>query len=148
MAVWAASNSCLCIREEYFSMPQVCVHTLSGQRWCFECPNGSTFKVVKFHTKRSLHIAKRMQHLLVEGSWVTPREMLDHYATNDAPGVTLVVAPAVCGFCGERGAQLKRCSGCDDAYYCSASCQRNDWRDHKKIGRNLPAPGKEWGSIR
>ena len=142
---WQSNNSCLCTREEYFSMAQVCVHTLSGQRWRFECPSGSTFKDLKSHIKRSLHIAKRTQHLLVDGSRVMPHEMLDHYAADDALGVTLVVAPAVCGLCGEGGAPLKRCSGCDHAYYCSASCQRSDWRDHKQICRNT---GKEWESIR
>ena len=72
-------------------MAQVCVHTLSGQRWRFECPNGSTFKDLKSEIKRSLHIAKRMQHLLVDGSRVMPHEMLDHYAAGDALGVTLVL---------------------------------------------------------
>ena len=129
--------------QPLFSMAQVCVHTLSGQRWRFECPSGSTFKDLKSHIKRSLHIAKRMQHLLVDGSRVMPHEMLDRYATDNAFGVTLVVAVAVCGFCETSGVPLKRCSGCDDVYYCSASCQRNDWRDHKLICRNLPAPGRD-----
>ena len=124
-------------------MAQVCVHTLSGQRWRFECPNGSTFKDLKLEIKRSLHIAKRMQHLLVDGSRVMPLEMLDRYATDDAFGVTLVVALAVCGLCGEGGVPLKRCSGCDDVYYCSASCQKHDWKDRKQICRSLLAPGKE-----
>ena len=87
-------------------MAQVCMHTLSGQRWRFECPSGSTFKDLKSHIMRSLRIAKRMQHLLVDGSRAMPHEMLERYATDDALGVTLVVAPAVCGFCGERGAPL------------------------------------------
>ena len=124
-------------------MAQVCVHTFSGQRWRFECPSGCTFKDLKSEIKRSLRIAKRAQHLLVDGSRAMPREMLGRYATDDAFGVTLVVAPAVCGFCGEGGVRLKRCSGCDDIYYCSASCQRNDWRAHKLVCRSLLAPGKE-----
>ena len=97
-------------------MAQMCAHTISGQRWRFECPSGSTFKDLKSDIQRSLHIAKRMQLLLVDGSRARPHEMLDRYATDDALGVTLVVAPAVCGFCEKSGAPLKRCSGCDERF--------------------------------
>lgn len=31
------------------------------------------------------------------------------------------------------GMALLRCSRCHDAKYCSAQCQRSDWKDHKKV---------------
>ena len=36
-----------------------------------------------------------------------------------------------CAACG-AAANLKRCSRCEKAWYCSRACQTSDWRDHKK----------------
>jgi hypothetical protein len=45
-----------------------------------------------------------------------------------------------CFCCGASG-QLKKCSGCDIAYYCSTECQRKNWREHKKLCRERVAHG-------
>lgn len=39
-----------------------------------------------------------------------------------------------CGFCGSFGGEdgkLKKCSGCSYILYCSAKCQKSDWKKHK-----------------
>lgn len=39
-----------------------------------------------------------------------------------------------CGSCGKGGADgvsLRKCSRCKEASYCSAACQRQDWKSHK-----------------
>lgn len=37
----------------------------------------------------------------------------------------------VCGG-GQEDEDLRRCSGCRSAVYCSRKCQRDDWRVHKR----------------
>jgi len=37
-----------------------------------------------------------------------------------------------CSLCGSTK-NLKYCSGCKKIQYCSTSCQKNDWKKHKKI---------------
>ena len=43
----------------------------------------------------------------------------------DPPAVIL------CLSCNKLG--INRCSGCSNARYCSAECQRNDWKQHKSV---------------
>ncbi|KAJ7336071.1 hypothetical protein OS493_013449 [Desmophyllum pertusum] len=38
--------------------------------------------------------------------------------------------PDSCYVCDKKG-DVKRCSGCQHAYYCSRTCQRQHWRRHK-----------------
>jgi len=47
----------------------------------------------------------------------------------------------VCMVCGKRQGKLKRCGGCNLTCYCSAECQRTDWKEHKLVCRtakNIP----------
>ncbi|GAQ91968.1 hypothetical protein KFL_008930040 [Klebsormidium nitens] len=46
-----------------------------------------------------------------------------------------------CGACAKteaEGTKFKVCSKCKRVKYCSAECQKNDWKAHKKICRPLP----------
>ena len=36
-----------------------------------------------------------------------------------------------CSHCEKFSEDLKRCSRCRQANYCSSECQRNDWKRHK-----------------
>lgn len=40
----------------------------------------------------------------------------------------------ICNTCKEilPSNQLRKCSGCRMAYYCSLECQKKDWKDHRK----------------
>lgn len=38
-----------------------------------------------------------------------------------------------CANCGKEEMPLKRCGRCGKSYYCGATCQREDWRLHKRI---------------
>jgi hypothetical protein len=40
-----------------------------------------------------------------------------------------------CAKCKRRTDNLKRCTGCYGVSYCSRTCQRGDWADHKKVCR-------------
>ena len=39
----------------------------------------------------------------------------------------------VCMVCGDRQGKLKRCSACGVTCYCSAECQKKDWKEHKLV---------------
>ena len=46
----------------------------------------------------------------------------------------------VCGYCqnpGNTKAPLKRCSRCQNMFYCSSLCQKNHWKTHKYICKYL-----------
>lgn len=50
--------------------------------------------------------------------------------------VGVPAAPTVkilaCDACGRRPAKLLSCGRCNRTFYCSSSCQRVDWRDHRQ----------------
>ena len=41
-----------------------------------------------------------------------------------------MASTAPCAVCGKPDARL-RCGRCRSVHYCDASCQKNDWKDHK-----------------
>jgi hypothetical protein len=42
-----------------------------------------------------------------------------------------------CNTCGKNNSKLLRCGRCKQVYYCSAACQKKDWRDHKHVCKKL-----------
>jgi hypothetical protein len=48
-------------------------------------------------------------------------------------------ACATCEAKGDDGVELQLCSGCGFTRYCSAACQKADWRGHKAICKRLQA---------
>lgn len=48
----------------------------------------------------------------------------------------------ICENCDERDLEFKKCSGCENVYYCSIECQKNHWDEHKKsCGKHCKYPG-------
>ena len=45
----------------------------------------------------------------------------------------------VCTGCGAAGDGLKKCSGCKEAVYCSATCQKKHWAEHKAACKRAQA---------
>ena len=39
----------------------------------------------------------------------------------------------VCGYCGEIGEKMKKCSVCMLVYYCNGKCQKKNWKLHQKV---------------
>jgi hypothetical protein len=37
-----------------------------------------------------------------------------------------------CHHCGKDDVKMRACSGCEKAHYCDATCQKADWKKHKK----------------
>jgi len=44
-------------------------------------------------------------------------------------------APPECGVCKKEA--MKRCGACQLRWYCSAECQRGDWKKHKKLCKKI-----------
>ena len=38
-----------------------------------------------------------------------------------------------CGECGKAKGMLKKCAGCNGAYFCNEECQRASWAQHKPV---------------
>lgn len=43
----------------------------------------------------------------------------------------------ICVNCGTKSENMKKCSQCKSARYCSSECQRADWKKHKKICKHF-----------
>lgn len=56
---------------------------------------------------------------------------LDHESFFDPPRWAAPLREPECAFCHSNTESLKRCSGCKRAFYCSKTCQRNHWKEHK-----------------
>ncbi|KAL1742611.1 hypothetical protein HDZ31DRAFT_84003 [Schizophyllum fasciatum] len=58
--------------------------------------------------------------------------------------ITVIPPPySACEACGEEAdghVQLLRCSTCKNKFYCSARCQKKDWKEHKMNCSPLPVP--------
>lgn len=69
---------------------------------------------------------------------------LDVAATDDLRAALLAEAArsrrcAACG-AGAAACKLKKCAGCQAVLYCTADCQRADWRDHRRTCRRQRQP--------
>jgi hypothetical protein len=54
---------------------------------------------------------------------------------HDAVAEILIKYTACCACCQKRDTahvKLSACSRCLKTYYCSAACQKQDWKQHKK----------------
>eukprot|EP01084_Bolivina_argentea_P122286 216702_1 len=54
----------------------------------------------------------------------------DYYDTTCSSDSNDKIQSNICCVCSESTTQ--RCSGCKSVYYCSAKCQKQDWKMHKK----------------
>ena len=103
----------------------MCVRMLSGAELRLKLQSGSTFWDVKDLIQSSTDIPKRCQNLFNNGLRASSNEVIDGHKE-----VTLIVSKAVCACCGFDG-KLKRCSVCNDEYYCDTACQQIHWKYHK-----------------
>ena len=45
-----------------------------------------------------------------------------------------------CDYCTNKCQTLLRCTRCRQAHYCSKTCQRSDWKVHKRVCTPVPHP--------
>ena len=97
-------------------------------------PSSTTFWDLKHAIKVALGIQKRDQKLFVGLDAVDLRKSLVVTIPRENHCyVTLVRESAQCQHCGTGSVRLKRCSGCNGAYYCGPVCQQIDWQRHRCI---------------
>lgn len=63
----------------------------------------------------------------------------------------MTVADASCQHCNLKKDRLLRCSRCQNAFYCSAACQKADWKagHRKKCSRGSPTQAEEaWNELK
>ena len=111
---------------------RVRVLLLSGEPCEFLLPRTATFWELRDRIKAARRVPKSWQKLLVGALRARSGETLSCYSS--AAGrleVTLVVSRPACDFCGSE-ARCRRCSGCDDAYYCCPECQTSHWKTHRR----------------
>jgi energy-coupling factor transporter ATP-binding protein EcfA2 len=68
-------------------------------------------------------------------------QVIDHHSSqttsrmqpvsSSGPGVR--VPSSSCASCGKNSAELKKCSACKKTKYCDRTCQKKDWKKHKKV---------------
>ena len=55
-----------------------------------------------------------------------------------------------CCFCEKSSESLLQCSGCGNVQYCNQTCQRSDWKTHKKsckVYKLVKISGKNYGLV-
>ena len=56
---------------------------------------------------------------------------LDQGSFFDPPRWAAPLREPECASCHSKTENLKRCSGCKRVFYCSKTCQKNHWKEHK-----------------
>ena len=113
-------------------MSQVTVQFVGlAQEWfTLLLPRDTTIWQLKKLVKGLRGIPTRMQLILVGNRLAAAGETLASFAA-DPVNVTVVQSEPSCANCGVRKLTLRRCSSCNDAYYCGQLCQSFDWQSHQ-----------------
>ena len=92
------------------------------------------FSDVKRACKRATGTKVSEQELFLNGKRVSNHDLLQTTCCTETVTLVLFTTDRVCNCCGllpPPGENLRACSLCMEAWYCSKTCQREDWRDHK-----------------
>ncbi len=119
-------------KTEEVPMLTVRVLMLSGYVCSVAISSTCTVWDLKRYMKRFLSISTREMTLLVGGRVPGMQETLASIfgAADDQVDVTIVRTQATCLRCGFNR-RVQYCQRCR-ATYCSAACQRADWRSHRR----------------
>ena len=111
---------------------------LSGECFALEHPCETAIWELKSVLRALRGTPRRRQRLLVGQKVAGAAETLGSFS-GDSVVVTLVQSEPACAFCGARTDALRRCSGCNDVYYCGPLCQSFHWARHKLTCRSRSA---------
>ena len=118
-------------------MSQVTVRVVGlAQEWfTLLLPRDTTIWQLKKLARALRCIPRRMQRMLVGERLAAAGDTLASFAV-DPLTVTVVQSAPSCAHCSSSSLTLRRCSNCNDAYYCGQLCQPFDWRGHQLTCRS------------
>ncbi len=103
------------------------VYGIAGHLASFSLMSPVCVRTLQRAIKLELGIRKRDQRLIRGLVELMPSDVLPP----DCEAITLVRVKRRCYMCGSRR-RLRKCSACLSIYYCSESCQYNDWPRHRR----------------
>ena len=120
-----------------FQMSQVSVRVVGlAQEWfTLALPSDTTIWQLKKLVRALRCIPRRVQRMLVGQRLVAAGETLASFSV-DPLTVTVVQSEPSCAHCGIRNMTLRRCSSCNNVYYCGQLCQSFDWQGHQVTCRS------------
>ena len=124
-------------RVAVLEMSQVTVRVIGlAEEWfTLALPGETTIWQLQRNIRALRGIPRKLQRMLVGERMAAPGDTLASFAA-DPLTVTVVHSEPSCAHCGTRSLSLRRCSRCNDAYYCSPICQSFDWREHQLTCRS------------
>ena len=124
------------------SSVKVGVVSFSGQEWfTLQLPRETTIWQLKKLVRTLRGVPKKSQNFDIAGRLAAAEQTLSSFSVD--PGVmTLVQSKPSCAFCRAPAVKLKRCSGCDEVYYCGPLCQTFYWprASNRMLCGNRPRP--------
>ena len=76
----------------------------------------------------------KLRSLIRVPEWCVIDDFIPHNMFPREVRLQLVLQNPPCAHCGNRSGETKYCSGCSDALYCGAECQRQHWvNNHKHV---------------
>ena len=69
--------------------------------------------------------------------WWTTKHIHTRSYDNAIPVLRTATRMETCDHYGKRGTQMKRCSACQQRWYCDKVCQRAGWKNHKVFCRRI-----------
>ncbi len=113
----------------FMAEQQVVVSGISGPLAVFRLPSPALTRDLQRQIKRELGVRVRDQQLLVGLIELPPSAVLP--SEDDCGPITLLRVKRRCYGC-DKNRPLRKCAACLSVYYCGQTCQRIDWKRHKR----------------
>ena len=124
-------------RPQMTDTVQVCISTLSGNQCSGRLPSSTTLFDLRWAMQAKFGIRPRCQRFVTGTTMAARSAPLSHYGKENLEFMIIASQPA-CHTCGLT-TKLRRCGGCNDAYYCSTTCQAQHWPEHRSYcKRDVP----------
>ena len=110
-----------------------------AEEWfTLDLPSDTTIWQLQTNIRALRGIPRKLQRMLVGERLAAAGDTLASFAV-DPVTVTVVQSEPSCAHCGTRNLTLRRCSSCNNVYYCGQLCQSFDWRRHQLTCRSYAA---------
>ena len=130
-------QSSAAVFEAQMDYVTVRVQSLPGdERLTLVLDKDATCWDIKNALKTLIGVPRRQQHLVLGERVLATSDKLG--CNSEEIILTLIVVKPSCSYCGSQQ-KLRRCAGCNGAYYCGPICQLFDWQR----GHELACGGPE-----